>query len=83
METTNGDVWIIEAKGGIKPDGSSNNIDIYAENKFNALKEYAKKYPNVKWGSIRVIETQLYLDNTVWCKDVMNRNIWKPIEVFI
>lgn len=83
METSKGDIWIIEAKGGVKPDGTSNNIDAYAENKFNALKEYATKHSDIKWGFVRVVGVQLYLSNTIWCEDVMNRNVWKPIEVFI
>ncbi len=27
VQLTNGDIWIIEAKGGMTPDGKSNNID--------------------------------------------------------
>ena len=83
IKLKNGDVWIIEAKGGMTLDGSSNNIDGYAEKKFNALKEYGEKHPEVKWGFVRAVGTQLYLSNTVWSEDMTNRNIWKPIEVFI
>ena len=83
IQLQNGDVWIIEAKGGVEADGTSNNIDGYAEKKFNALKEYAEKYPSIKWGFVRVIGTQLYLSNTIWTDNMSNRNIWKPIEVFI
>ena len=83
IKLKNGDVWIIEAKGGMTLDGSSNNIDGYAEKKFNALKEYGEKHPEVKWGFVRAVGTQLYLSNTVWSEDMTNRSIWKPIEVFI
>lgn len=83
IQLQNGDVWIIEAKGGVEADGTSNNIDGYAEKKFNALKEYAEKYPSVKWGFVRLIGTQLYLSNTIWTDNMSNRNIWKPIEVYI
>lgn len=83
IQLQNGDVWIIEAKGGVEADGTSNNIDGYAEKKFNALKEYAEKYPSIKWGFVRVIGTQLYLSNTIWTDNMSNRNIWKPIEVYI
>lgn len=38
---------------------------------------------NVKWGFVRAIGPQLYLSNTVWCEDATDRNVWKPIEVFI
>lgn len=79
----NGDVWIIEAKGGMTADGTSNNIDRYANRKFEALREYGLQYPEVKWGFVRAVGTQLYLSNTVWDENVTNRNVWKPIEVFI
>ena len=79
----NGDVWVIEAKGGMTTDGSSNNIDTYANRKFEALKEYGDRHPEIKWGFVRAVGTQLYLSNTVWEENVTNRNVWKPIEVFI
>lgn len=83
IKTQNGDIWIIEAKGGMQADGTSNNIDKYASRKFDALKEYATRHPEIKWGFVRAVGTQLYLSNTVWSDDMTNRNIWKPIEVFI
>ena len=79
----NGEVWIIEAKGGMDDKGTSRNIDGYAEKKFSALKEYGLKHPDIKWGFVRAVGPQLYLSNTVWSEDMTNRNVWKPIEVFI
>jgi type III restriction enzyme len=79
----NGDIWIIEAKGGMQADGTSNNIDGYAERKFEALKDYGERHPKIKWGFVRAVGTQLYLSNTVWTDDMTNRNVWKPIEVFM
>jgi type III restriction enzyme len=83
IQLKNGDVWVIEAKGGMTADGASNNIDFYAPHKFNALKKYASVHPEIKWGFIRAVGTQIYLSNTNWEEDVTNRNIWKPIEVLI
>lgn len=83
IQLQNGEVWIIEAKGGMDSNGDSNNIDIYAKNKFESLKEYAQKHENIKWGFVRAVGNQLYLSNTIWDEDVTNRNVWKPIEVFI
>lgn len=83
IQLTNGDVWIIEAKGGMIADGTSNNIDHYANRKFEALKDYGSRHPEIKWGFIRAVGAQLYLSNTEWSEDMTNRNIWKPIEVFI
>lgn len=83
IQLKNNEVWIIEAKGGLTSDGNSNNIDSYAKNKFYALKEYGEKHPEVKWGFIRAVGTQIYMSNTEWDENVLNKNIWKPIEVFI
>lgn len=83
IQLENGDIWVIEAKGGMTADGSSNNIDSYAEKKFEALKAYAERVGGFKWGFVRAVGTQLYLSNTVWTEDMTNRNVWKPIEVFI
>ena len=79
----NGDIWIIEAKGGMTADGSSNNIDRYAARKFDALKEYGSRHPEIKWGFVRAVGTQIYMSNTVWSEDVTNQNVWKPVEVFM
>ena len=83
IQTQNNDIWIIEAKGGISSDGSSNNIDSYARKKFDALKEYAKKHPEIKWGFIRAVGSQIYISNTEWDENVMNNKIWIPIEEII
>lgn len=83
IQLKNGNIWIIEAKGGMTSDGSSNNIDKYAARKFDALKEYASCHPEIKWGFVRAVGTQIYLSNTVWSEDVTNQNVWKPIEEFI
>lgn len=83
IQLENGDVWVIEAKGGMTADSSSNNIDGYAEKKFNALKAYAERIGGFKWGFVRAVGTQLYLSNTIWTEDMTNKNVWKPIEVFI
>ena len=83
IQLENGDVWVIEAKGGMTADGASNNIDGYAEKKFEALKAYAERVGGFKWGFVRAVGAQLYMSNTVWCEDMTNRNVWKPIEVFI
>ena len=79
----NDKVWIVETKGGENVSGETKNVDLKVENKFEALKEYATRYPNVKWGFVRAIGNQLYLSNTEWTEDMSNRKIWKPIEVFI
>ncbi|WP_407413212.1 DEAD/DEAH box helicase [Methanobrevibacter sp.] len=83
IQLQNDDIWVIEAKGGMTADGQSNNIDKYARNKFDALKIYGEKYPEIKWGFVRAVGNQLYLSNSEWKEDVTDINYWKPIEVFI
>lgn len=79
----NGDIWIVEAKGGMTSDGDSNNIDSYAPRKFEALKTYCEKHNNIKLGFVRSVGTQIYLSNTQWVEDVTNSDVWKPIEKFM
>ena len=83
IQTNNDDVWIIEAKGGISTDGSSNNVDGYAGKKFEALKAYAERYTNIKWGFVRAVGAQILMSNTEWDEDIRNNNVWKPIENII
>lgn len=76
----NGETWIIETKGGAAADGTSTNIDTYAAQKFDALKEYGEKHSNIKWGFVRNLGAQLYISNTVWDENLMNHDVWKPIK---
>ena len=71
----NNKIWIIETKGGEGIYGTSKNIDIKVENKFEALKEYAKKY-NVNWGFVRDYDKNdsLYFCNTEYTEDMENDN---------
>lgn len=83
IQLQNDEIWVIEAKGGITSEGESNNVDSYAKNKFEALKEYSLFNQNIKWGFVRAVGAQIYMSNTEWDEDVTNRSVWKPIEVFI
>ena len=80
VKMMNGDIWIIEAKGGIDEHGDSNNIDSYAKNKFDALKEYAKRHENIKWGFARAVGQFIYFSNTNWDENVYNNAVWKNIN---
>lgn len=83
IQLVNGDVWIIEAKGGADATGTSRNIDSYASKKFEALKGYGEEHPEIHWGFVRALGAQLYLSNTYWSEDIFDRKAWKPIECFI
>lgn len=79
----NNKIWIIETKGGENIDGKSKNIDIKVENKFEALKEYSKRY-NVNWGFVRDYDKneQLYFCNTEYTEDMENDNWILLKEIF-
>lgn len=48
----NGEIWIIETKGGFSRSGSSEDIDRYSPKKFEVLKRYLTKH-NLKGGFVR------------------------------
>lgn len=77
VRMTNGDIWLIETKGG-EQGGYTKNIDIQVENKFGAFKSFAEKY-KLKWGFVRDIDGELYIDNTVYTEDMSGDN-WRPLE---
>jgi len=79
----NDNIWIIETKGGETLYGISKNIDIKAENKFEALKTYSKKY-NVNWAFVRDYEKNgsLYFNNTEYTESMETDN-WKSIDKMI
>ncbi len=77
IKKKNGDVWIIETKGG-ELKGKSKNIDKQLENKFYAFKEYADDY-KINWGFVRDKDTRLYINNTSYIEDLSNSN-WKRLE---
>ena len=76
VKKKNGEIWIIETKGGVSF-GKSKNIDIQAENKFNALKRYIEG-KNIKWGFIRDENDKLYINQTEYTEDMSGDN-WIPI----
>lgn len=77
VKLKNGDVWIIEAKGG-EQDGHTKNIDMKVEQKFAALKAYAEKY-NVHWEFVRDIDEDLYFCNTEYTEE-MNGDNWVALR---
>lgn len=77
IKKTNGEVWIIETKGG-EIAGQSKNVDIQVENKFAAFQNYAKMH-NMKWGFVRDKNDKLYINNTEYTDD-MTTEYWKPLR---
>ena len=82
LQMPNGDVWIIEIKGGERS-GHSNNRDSMSSIKFDAFKKYVEnRHPELKWGFVRDIGNQLFLNNTEWTEEIARSNRWVPIENF-
>ena len=77
VKKKNGDVWIIETKGG-EQKGKSKNIDKMSEIKFLAFKEYAEKH-NINWGFVRDKNSRLYINNTIYKEDLSDL-AWKPLR---
>lgn len=71
-----GAVWLIETKGG-EFAGADKNIDIYATQKFMALKKYAENH-GVNWGFVRDKDTELYINNSDYYES-MAVDAWQPL----
>lgn len=78
LKMKNGDVWIIETKGGEKQ-GESQNIDKQSENKFKAFKRYAEELRRIKWGFVRYRDSRPFINNTVYTDD-MSSEYWHRLE---
>lgn len=81
VKMDDGSIWIIEAKGGESDSGTDENIDKYAEKKFNALKEYAKHH-HVNFGFVRNKNVddipELFLNNTEYTEEMTDK--WISIK---
>ncbi|MBP2636807.1 MAG: helicase [Firmicutes bacterium] len=77
VKKKNGEVWIIETKGG-EIGNQSKNIDRQVENKFVAFKRYAEE-KNLHWGFVRDKNEMLKINNTEYSDDMKNEH-WKPLK---
>lgn len=77
VQKKNGEVWIIETKGG-EIYGKSKNIDKQIANKFIAFRDYAKEH-NIHWGFVRDRNNKLYINNTEYTEE-MNNPAWVKLE---
>jgi len=77
VRKTNGEIWIIEAKGG-EINGIDKNIDKQVENKFAAFKEYALKQ-NIKWGFVRDKSEKLKINFTEYHQSLSHES-WIPLK---
>ena len=82
IKTSNGDIWIIETKGG-ELSGQSQNIDSMSMIKFEAFKNYAEsRHPEISWGFVRNVGEDLFLNNTIWDEQIVRSRNWQSIEFF-
>lgn len=83
----NGELWVIESKGGINEKSEDMNIDEFIELKFNALKAFAERVEDlevVNWGFVRYINNELFINNTKFSEDLLNdRDNWRLIKEVI
>ncbi len=77
VKKKNGEVWIIETKGG-EIGNKSKNRDIQVKNKFEAFKNYATK-KGLKWGFVRDKNDKLKINSTVY-SDSLSTEDWKPLK---
>jgi len=77
VKKKNGDIWIIETKGG-ESHGKDKNIDPQIENKFRAFKTYAAEH-HLHWGFVRDKDQDLYINNTEFNIDMAD-NHWVLLD---
>ena len=78
--SVNGEIWIIETKGGFNRTGESEDIDIFSPKKFEVLKAYLHKH-SLKGGFVRYDEQS---EELCICTDNYNDDIhsdsWKVLS---
>ena len=76
----NGEIWIVETKGGFDRSGNSQDIDLYTPKKFAVLKNYLDRY-GLKGGIVRYDEKSeelcICMDNY---SDDIRDDCWKVLS---
>lgn len=81
--SVNGEIWILETKGGFDRMGTSEDIDIFSAKKFDALKAYLEKY-ELKGGFVRYDKKSEELCICIDCySDNIDSNGWKILTEVI
>ncbi|WP_440977659.1 DEAD/DEAH box helicase [Sedimentibacter sp. LTW-03] len=80
IKKKNGNIWIIETKGG-ELKGKSKNIDKQIANKFIAFKDYAERN-SINWGFVRDKNDRLYINNTKYSENMDDINWVKLADKF-
>lgn len=76
----NGEIWIIETKGGFDRNGASEDIDIFTPKKFDILKKYLLKH-DLKGGFVRFDKAtqELFICMNNYIDDI-NSNEWQLLS---
>lgn len=76
----NGEIWIIETKGGFDRSGNSQDIDIFTPKKFEVLKDYLNRY-GLKGGIVRYDgkSEELCICMDTYSDDI-NSDSWEVLE---
>lgn len=76
----NGEIWIIETKGGFDRSGNSQDIDIFTPKKFEVLKDYLNRY-GLKGGIVRYDgkSEELCICMDSYSEDI-NSDSWEVLE---
>lgn len=76
----NGEIWIIETKGGFDRSGNSQDIDIFTPKKFEVLKDYLNRY-GLKGGIVRYDgkSEELCICMDAYSDDI-NSDCWEVLE---
>lgn len=76
----NGEIWIIETKGGFGRSGNSQDIDIFTPKKFEVLKDYLNRY-GLKGGIVRYDgkSEELCICMDAYSDDI-NSDCWEVLE---
>lgn len=78
--SVNGEIWIIETKGGFDRSGNSQDIDIFTPKKFAVLKDYLNRY-GLKGGIVRYDgkSEELCICMDTYSEDI-NSDSWKLLS---
>lgn len=79
----NGEIWIIETKGGFDRSGNSQDIDLYTPKKFAVLKDYLERY-GLRGGIVRYDEKseELCICMDDYADDIQSDS-WKVLSTVI
>ncbi|MGI5873713.1 MAG: DEAD/DEAH box helicase family protein [Bacillota bacterium] len=76
----NGEIWIVETKGGFDRSGNSQDIDLYTPKKFAVLKDYLDRY-GLKGGIVRYDEKSEELCICMYSySDDIRDDCWKVLS---